>query len=392
MWIKREIENIFPKLEHEQPVLVLTGSRQVGKTSLLQHILPEAQLVSLDLPRLAEEAEFSAETFLGKLSTPCIIDEVQYAPTLFRNLKVAVDKSPKERVLYYLTGSEKFELMKEVSESLAGRCTVVELENLSHAELEKHYGKVSEGETLLKWIFEGGYPDQHVRSLDPVRFFENLTATYIERDVKRLSNVQNTRDFDRFLRLAALRSAQVLSMNSIASDLGVNHGTIKNWLGVLQASGIVSLLEPWNRNPNKRLIKTPKLYFHDTGLLCSLLGFQNARDILTSPLLGALFETHVFGQLKRYYSNRGRRPRLSYFRTHDGGEIDFVISSGTEATLIECKWSENPQLNEKNLAQFRKYSQETVRSVHLICSARGRRKKGNHWIEDSVAFSDYLRI
>jgi uncharacterized protein len=249
------------------------------------------------------------------------------------------------------------------------------------------------GETLLKWIFMGGYPDLHARNIDPNRFYSNLLATYLELDIKRLSNIQNLRDFDRFLRCLALRSGQMLSMNGVAGDLGVSQGTIKNWLNLLIASNVVTLVEPWNDNPNKRLVKTPKVYFNDTGLLCSLLGFRSPDEILRSPLLGSIFETHTFCQILRCYTNSCVKMNLNYFRTHEGAEIDFVISNGINHHLIECKWSENPSVELKGFESFKKYSNGQVASFQLVCSARGKRSRSGSvtFVRDSVDFSDLVK-
>jgi uncharacterized protein len=389
MWIEREISKILPEVMKEQPILVLTGSRQVGKTSLLKHSVEGAEFVSLDIPKIAEEADESGQQFLARLKEPVIIDEVQYAPKLFRYLKVAADSSEVKSARFLLTGSEKFSLMNAVTESLAGRCSVVELQTLSHVELENWSGNISEGERLLEWILKGGYPALHARELAFERFYTNLIATYLERDVKRLSNIQNLRDFDKFLRILALRSGQMLSMNSIASDLGISQGTIKSWIGILLASNIVSLVEPWNDNPNKRLVKTPKLFFNDTGLLCALLGFSSVSDLRKTPLLGALFETHVFAQLLRSHSNTCKRFQMNYFRTHEGAEIDFVLSKGNSYELYECKWSETPDVNFKSIDAFKKYSQSENVNVNIVCSARGKRTKfeGTVTIRDSIQFN-----
>jgi predicted AAA+ superfamily ATPase len=388
-WIDREISHNFFNICAQRPVLVLTGSRQVGKTTFLRKALPNAAFVSLDLPRNAEQAEDSGEEFLARLALPAIIDEVQYAPKLFRYLKHAVDGGARKDAHYFLTGSERFSMMKNVTESLAGRCSVVELQTLSHMELERWSGMQAESEQLLQWIYEGGYPDLHARALDPERFFSDLVATYIERDVKRLSNITNVREFDRFLRLMALRSGQLLSMNGVANEVGVSQATIKAWTNILVASNIVTLVEPWWSNLAKRLVKTPKLYFHDTGLACSLAGFRSARELARSPLLGALFETHVFGQILRSFTNRGLAPRIHFFRTHEGVEADFVLQRGTEFHLMECKWSETPTFNEKVLRVFEDASKGRVVRYSIVTPVRGRRTK-SAVVEyhDSVDWSD----
>lgn len=374
MWIKREIERIWPVLTAENEVVVLTGSRQVGKSALLEHLYGSENLVALDLPRKAAEAQNSPELFLSGLKTPAIIDEIQYAPNLFRALKAQVDSKRVmgkiEQAQWLLTGSEKFSLMEGVSESLAGRAGVVELNTLSLRELESWSGKEASGDQLLQWLTAGGYPKLHAQELNRERFFSNLIATYLERDIRRLLNVQNLLDFDKFIRLCALRTGQLLSMSNIASDLGVSQTTIKKWLGTLQASGVIDLLEPWHLNPNKRLVKTPKLYFNDTGLCLYLMGISSPTELMRSPLLGHVFETLCYGQLKRSQANQGVREKIYFFRTHDGEEVDFVISRGSEHTLYECKFAEDPNFEERGRRAFANYSMGTIRDTVVLNSGR----------------------
>jgi uncharacterized protein len=374
MWIEREIQEIWDELEREYGVLVITGSRQVGKSALLSKLYGANQLVSLDLPRLANEAQNSPELFLKNLKTPVVIDEVQYAPNLFRAIKHEVDKlqnsNSLQKAQWLLTGSEKFSLMEGVSESLAGRAGILELGTLSLRELEKWSGEVCKQAKLLQWMLEGGYPKLHAQKLNRDRFFSNLVATYLERDVKRLLNVQSLFEFDKFMRLCALRSGQLLSMSNIASDLGVSQTTIKKWISTLEASGIVDLIEPWHLNPNKRLVKTPKLYFNDTGLCLHLIGISTIEELQRSVFLGPIFETLCYGQLKRYFNNRGLKKKIYFFRTHDGEEIDFVLTQGTEHILYECKFSENPTVEKKGRNAFEKYSQGRVKQFIFLNSGR----------------------
>jgi len=293
MWISRDIESTLTEVARERPALILTGSRQAGKTSLLQRVFPAYGYVTLDVPRTAELAEESGEQFLRDHLAPLIIDEVQYAPRLLRWLKPAIDGRREETGLYCLTGSQKFSLMQGVTESLAGRVAVLDLHSLSAVELERFSGRTAEGGELLEWIVAGGYPELHARGLPPERFYADYLSTYLERDVRQVLQVRNLRDFDRFLRLAAVRSGQLLSYNAFATDLGVSPNTVKSWLSVLEASNVVCLIEPYYRNLGKRIVKSPKLYFTDTGLACYLAGIRSSRDLRGSGLLGAFFETHA---------------------------------------------------------------------------------------------------
>lgn len=350
MWIEREIQDKWDEITTEYPIIVVTGSRQVGKTSLLETIYGSANTVSLDLPRLSAQAENSPEAFLRDLILPAVIDEIQYAPGLFRPLKHFADTVLKplgQKIL--LTGSERFSLMAGVSESLAGRAGIIELGTLSLRELEADTKKEASGVQLLDWLLMGGYPGLHAIGANRERFYSNMVATYIERDVKRLVNIQDTRNFDLFLRMCAMRSGQMLSMSGIASDLGLSQTSIKRWLGILEASAIIDIVEPWHTNANKRLVKTPKLYFNDTGLCTFLAGINSKEELNRSPLLGAYFETLCYNQLSRSFQNRAVRQKIYYFRTRDGVEVDFLVPHGTEFIAYECKYSEQPKLDVKSL-------------------------------------------
>jgi len=385
MWIKRTLESEILKAARQRPSVLVTGSRQSGKTSLLQKIFPHYSYVALDPPHVAEEAEESGGQFLQKYPTPLILDEVQYAPHLFRHLKTAIDHRRKESGLYLLTGSQKFALMQGVTESLAGRISLFELHTLSLAELERWSGKSAEGNQLLEWLFLGGYPELYERGLNPERFYSDYLVTYLERDVRQALKVRELRDFDRFMRLAAGRTGQILSLNSFASDLGISPITVKNWLSVLEASNIIYLLEPYYRNLGKRIVKSPKLYFLDTGLACYLLGIRTPADLKQNNLLGPLFETLVLGQMIRWYANQGKRPDLYFWRDHFGHEVDFVIPVGENLKLYECKWGETSPERVKGFEEIERLQGHHILSKAVISSTRGHRKtKMNFFIDDAV--------
>ncbi len=354
--------------------MLLTGCRQSGKTSLLEHTFPSHARISLDVPAVAQLAEEDGLEFLRQHPAPAIIDEVQYAPQLFRYLKDTIDKHRQDNGLYLLTGSQKFQLMQEVSESLAGRIAIIELYNLSAAELEAWSHSPAEGDTLLEWIFSGGYPELHARGLAPQRFFADYVATYLERDVRSVLNVRSLRDFDRFLRLAAVRSGQLLSMNSFASDLGISVNTVSSWLSVLEASSVIALVSPYYRNLGKRLVKTPKLYFIDTGLACFLAGLRSKEELRRSSLLGPLFETFVLGQILRWYANRALPADVYFYRDHYGHEVDFVIPVGEKLRLIECKWAEMVDAKPAGFTEIEKLlGSEGIVSASVITPRRGPR-------------------
>lgn len=339
MWIQREIEPTLKALAAERPALLLCGPRQSGKSSLLRHAFPDTGYVSLDLPRDAEQADLAGDEFLRRHPAPLVIDELQYAPGLLRYLKHAIDSDRDRSGRYLLTGSQKFALMQGVTESLAGRIAVVDLHSLSLSELSTVLGPMNGAESILEAIWAGGYPEVHARSLDPSRFYGDYVATYLERDVRQALNVRSLRDFDRFLRICATRTGQLLNMNSLASDTGASPHTIRAWLSVLEASNVIALVSPFYRNLGKRLVKAPKLYFLDTGLACHLAGFGSAGALRSSSLLGAFFETLVYGQIARAFANRGVAASAWFWRDHHGNEVDFVVPVGERVHLIECKWT-----------------------------------------------------
>ncbi|MDH5670933.1 MAG: ATP-binding protein [Myxococcales bacterium] len=361
---------MLERIAAQRPVVLLTGARQSGKTSLLETAFASHGYVSLDEPLEAEQAEQAGAHFLERHPPPVIVDEVQYAPGLLRVLKYAVDRERERCGQYLLTGSQKFALMQGVSESLAGRVAILELHSLSLGEIEGVRGPIDNRPALLEALWRGGYPELLARDLAPPRFYADYVATYLERDVRQALNVRNLRDFDRFLRLCATRTGQLLNMNGLAGDVGVSPNTIRSWLSVLEASNVVLLLPPYFANLGKRLVKSPKLYFLDTGLLCHLLGMRRPDALGDSALLGALFETLVAGQLVRAFENRGQRAPLYFYRDHHGNEIDFVIPEGTRAHLIECKWAQTPTLGRGPATVATAFGEERVLSLSCVTPSR----------------------
>jgi predicted AAA+ superfamily ATPase len=290
--------------------------------------------------------------FLSDLEPPCVIDEVQYAPELFRALKARVD-ADEGAGPWLLSGSQTFPLMAGVAESLAGRAGVAELLTLSAGEC----ARAGLGNDPMDHLACGGYPAIRSGVADPELWFPSYAATYIERDVRALLNVANLRDFSRFMRSFALLTGRSLSLSDLARDVGVAPNTIKAWISVLVASGIVRLLEPYFRNAGKRLVKAPKVYWMDSGLAAWFMGLRNRGAIEDSPYAGALWETYAFGQIVRSYAAHGEiSPDLWYWRTSTGEEVDFVIEAGGRYTLIEAKLGEAPGSEAtKGFMAFRDY-------------------------------------
>lgn len=348
MWVERDIEPGVRRSARTRPVVVLTGARQTGKTSTLLRLFPNHSFVSLDLPTEAEQAEKEPGSFLRRHPAPAIIDEVQYAPGLFRHLKVAVDRNRAQNGQFLLTGSQKFTLMKSVSESLAGRADIVELETLSCAEIQAALPET----TLDTAIVRGGFPELYAnREIDHVAFYNSYLATYLERDVRSLANVGSLRDFERFLRACALRSANLLNKADLARDVGIAPSTANHWLSALEASGQVVLLEPWFSNRTKSIVKSPKLYLADTGLLCALLNIRSEDALHQSPAAGAIWETFVFAQLRARERRAGRSGGLFFWRDRTR-EVDFVIDAGGRLELLEAKWNELPSESDAGNIEF----------------------------------------
>jgi len=367
MWIKRDITDLIIKLSTERPSLLLTGARQTGKSSLLNRLFSEYPYISLDEPLAARQASESGGFFLDSHGTPLVIDEIQYAPELFRHIKIHIDQNRQLTGQYIMTGSQKFSLMKGVSESLAGRVSILNLHSLSTRELANHFKAELNTRQTLEWIVKGGYPEIYEHSLDHNRFFADYISTYIERDVRQLLNIRHIREFDQFMRLLAIRSGQIFSMSRIATETGVSTHTIKSWINVLEASNIIYLLKPYYQNFGKRIIKSPKLYFLDTGLLCYLTNIQTTESLSNNPLLGAFFETYAFGQLLRSLHNQGKTDEIYYFRDKDGREVDFIIPEGNRLNLYECKWSDESGEIPSNIKKLSNiFGQENIKQITTL--------------------------
>jgi len=345
MWIKRDISSKILSLSKLKKVILLTGPRQTGKSSLLKKLFPKVNYITLDKPSTAYKAEYSGEDFLRDLKSPVIIDEVQNAPSLFRYIKYFVDQEKGQQ--FFLTGSQKFTLMAQVSESLAGRVALLDLHSLSTAELKKHFKFKLHQNKILELIFKGGYPEIWKGKLDTDDFFASYVSTYIQRDIRQIINVKNLHSFEKFMTLLATRSGQILNYNTLAGDVGVSSVTIKSWVNALEASNVIFILKPFYKNLGKQLVKSPKIYFIDTGLLCYLIGFRNKEELKNSNLLGSLFETFVLGQILRESGNKGKKLNLFFYRDQWGREVDFIQPVGEKFHLYECKWSSTPQTNLK---------------------------------------------
>lgn len=342
MYITRELSDKLEDIAAKFPIVVLTGARQTGKTTLLKHLFPKHKYVSLDLPSLAEKAEKDPLGFLTEYPPPIVIDEVQYAPGLFRHLKMMADLDRHTGGQFILTGSQKFNVMKEVSDSLSGRCVWYTLEPLSFSEISSAFPEMNSLENVIELLIRGGFPDLwRDQTIPLVDFFRSYVATYIERDVRQILNITHLRDFERFVRACAFRNGQLLNKSEIARDAGITPKTANEWLSILEASNVIVLLEPYFSNLGKGIVKSPKLYFCDTGLLCFLLGIP--KEILGgSAFIGSLWETFIFGELRKISLFLGIPAQIYFYRDHLNREIDFLVASGEKLKFLECKWTQYP--------------------------------------------------
>lgn len=349
--IPRHLATFLAKSARAYPVITLTGPRQSGKTTLVRSVFGGKPYVSLENPDDRLFAHEDPRGFLGQYPDGAILDEVQQAPDLLSYLQGIVDAEDRPG-RFVLTGSQNLLLLQRVGQSLAGRTAIYRLHPFSSAELRgrpltnpdliagltpRHAESKAD---LLATLFTGFYPRIHDRNLDPREWLPNYYQTYIERDVRTLLNVGDLETFGRFVRLCAGRSGQLLNLASMGADCGISHSTARRWLAVLEASFIVYLLRPHHQNFNKRLIKSPKLYFYDTGLLCYLLRIRSAEDLAAHASRGSVFETFVLSELLKAYYHGGREPEVYFWRDSRGHEIDFVVDRGATQIPIEAKSGE----------------------------------------------------
>ena len=321
------------KLAEGYPFIALTGPRQAGKTTLSRAAFPEKPYVSLEDPDTREFISTDPRGFLSRYQDGAIIDEAQRCPEIFSYLQTSADLDGRMG-LYILTGSQQFGLMSGITQSLAGRVGMVQLLPFSSGELLNAKLLPDRLDTLLH---QGSYPPLYDRPLSPLQWYAGYVNTYLERDVRRLINIRDLTLFQRFIRLCAGRTGQLLNLTSLANDCGITHNTAGSWLSILEASYIVFMLPPHHRNFNKRVVKTPKLYFHDTGLAAWLLGIQTPDQMVNHPLRGALFESWVVGELIKGRFNRALPSNLFFWRDNTGNEVDVIADQGLTLTPIEIK-------------------------------------------------------
>lgn len=333
--IPRTASRTLAHLARGFPVIAITGPRQSGKSTLARAQFKHLPYVTLEDPDTRSQALADPRRFLRRFGSGAILDEIQRAPELLSYLQGIVD-SHQRMGEFVVTGSQQFGLMDRITQSLAGRVGLLHLLPLSHAELRAAGAAPASLEQSL-WL--GGYPALHAshRSLEPAAWFAAYIASYLERDVRQVLNVGNLALFQRFVLMCAARSGQLLNLNALASDCGISQPTARQWLTVLQASYVVTLLPPYHRNFGKRLVKAPKLYFLDTGLLCQLLRVPDALALQTHGLRGAIFETWVVGEVFKHRYNLGLPADLHFWRDNHGAEIDLVFEDAGRMQAVEIK-------------------------------------------------------
>ena len=372
--IKRNIENVLKERASTNKAILLTGPRQVGKSTLINHLFKDANKVTFDDDLLLAQATEDPQMFLYNNPCPLIIDEVQKCPTIFNRLKIVLDNTEKMSN-FYLTGSQKLQLMEGISESLAGRVSVVELDGLSMREIynisfNKHFvptkDYIEEREKCLinykdVWtkIHRGFYPELYSnKKKEWIDFYQSYVKTYLERDVNKIIKVKNHLTFVKFMTSVAARTGQVLNYKSISAEVGVSEVTVKEWISILEKSGIVYILKPYTPSVLSRAIKSPKLYFRDTGLACYLTRWLTPETLKNGAMAGAMFETFVINEILKSYSNEGLDYDFNvfYYKSKDkikknvdgkevaiDGEIDLIISENGILYPIEIKMTANPK-------------------------------------------------
>lgn len=385
-YISRHAEATVNKAAQMFPAVLITGARQVGKTTLLKHMKSEVPYLTLDDPILLQSAIEEAGSFFKMTPPPLIVDEIQYAPNLFSYIKMSADESGKKGQ-FFLTGSQQFKMMKNISESLAGRIGIINLLGLSlreinndafneafipsceYFQIRKASVKPTDYREIWEVIHKGAMPAIHADKLDWQMFYAAYTKTYIERDVRALAQVGDELKFIKFMTAMASRTSQMLNLSSVAKEVGVSVPTADRWLSILITSNIVYLLQPYYSNITKRVVKTPKLYFLDTGLAAYLTRWNTPQVLEAGAMAGAFFETFVVAEVLKSYYNAGiLEPALYYYRDKDAQEIDLLIEQNGVIYPVEIKKTANPgPAHIENFSVLEKLKGITVGEGGVIC-------------------------
>lgn len=337
MMIERRLKDVVLKTAKGFPVLTITGPRQSGKSTLVRSIFTNYKYLSLEDPDIRDFAINDPRQFIKENPGRIIIDEFQKAPELTSYLQSHIDKV-NEPGMYILTGSNQFVYMQQVTQSLAGRSAIFRLLPFSYNEIYSN-----KQPDLFDLLVRGFYPRMFDQNLDHQIFYSSYFDTYIQRDVRMVQNIKNLKVFENFVRLCAGRTGRILNLSNLAIEVGVTHKTIKEWLSILEAGFIIDQLPSYHKNFSKRIIKSPKLYFTDTGLVCYLLGIKTPEQLSSHPLRGEIFETYIYSELLKSLYNRGMRSNLYFYRNTNGREVDFVLETGSGLVAVEVKLNSTPR-------------------------------------------------
>ena len=387
MYIERTIEKAIKQASNFFPVVLITGPRQIGKTTVFENYESKSRnYVSLDTLEEQELAKQDPRRFLERHQAPLLIDEIQYAPELFPYIKSIVDKE-KKKGMYWITGSQQFNLMANVTESLAGRVGILNLQGFSQTEkdnmpdtlpflpTEKLLKAKEKTNRVTKDIFhrilKGSYPALFKGSdKDWKLFYDSYMQTYIERDVKQIINVSNELMFANFMKVLAARTSQLLNYANIASEVGINETTVKSWLSILQTSGLIYLLHPYSNNLTNRVIKTPKVYFLDTGLACYLTKWNTSETLESGAFSGAILETYAISEILKSYWHNGESPAIYFYRDKDKREVDIILEENGKLYPLEVKQKTNPNADDtKNFVVLTQFKKE-VAPGGVLCLAQ----------------------
>jgi len=384
MYINRALEKRILAASEQFRALIVTGPRQVGKTTLLKYLADkDREYVTLDDPVEREAAVNEPALFIERHKPPVIIDEIQYAPNILPYIKMYVD-THQNKGDFWLTGSQKFHLMKNISESLAGRIAVIEMYGLSqseisgnenyafacdHTEMSERYKtrKPLNLEDIYERIFKGSMPEAYTGKFNREEFYSSYVNTYLERDIRSLTQVADELDFFRFMTTCAARTSEMVNYADLAKDVGISAPTAKGWLSVLVSSGIISLVQPYFNNILKRAIKSPNMYFMDTGMAVYLTRWDSAKTLEVSAMSGKIFETYVVSEILKSYHNAGIRPPIYYYRDTDGKEVDLILEYNDTLYPIEIKKTGNPGRNTIKNFNVLQNSGKSVGEGAVVC-------------------------
>ncbi|MCX5696993.1 MAG: ATP-binding protein [Candidatus Omnitrophica bacterium] len=375
VYIHREIEDSIEKAVKQFPAVALTGPRQSGKSTLLKKVFGKThQVVSFDDPLTRQKAISDPKLFLENLREPIIFDEIQYVPEILSYLKILIDRDRNKRGRFILTGSQQFNLIKNLGDSLAGRIGLLTLLPFSREE-KKHMLRLKNKTITLQQVFidaclRGSFPELNMHpKIGFEIWYGSYLQTYLERDVRSIYDIGSLREFQKFIQVLAVRCGQFLNLSNISNELGISVNTVKKWLSILAASQLVYLLSPYYRNLSKRIAKNPKVYFTDCGLVCFLAGIRDKRYLLNGPMAGPLFENFVIQETLKAYANKAKMPNMFYLRTHNELEIDLIIEKNMQIFPFEIKLSKSPNVNmAKPIERFKKtFSKLNILPGRIIC-------------------------